>query len=122
MEESITREETEIISMVGSTDDMKLAVIIGKNLIMDEEFPIQLFVYDMVCGNDKNSLNNIRFVESHRININEIHGMSHFSMKFEFKSHDNNILLFATQYKIFEFNFHTRQLKDVAVFKNSLNR
>ena len=47
---SQTREPSEIISMVASSDENYIAVISGKNLVKNEQFPNQLFVFKKIIN------------------------------------------------------------------------
>ena len=55
--ESTEREPNEIISMEISNDEEFLAIISGKNLVMNEQFTNQLFIYrktkNQYDGNDR---------------------------------------------------------------------
>ena len=101
---------------------MKIAVVTGKNLSMSEQEPTQLFIFDLVQGDDQNTLHDDKFIESHRVNITSIPGFEKFCMKFKFKTNEANELVFVDQSKIFEFNYETHSIKSIATFPERLSR
>jgi len=64
-----------------------LAVISGKNLIMNEQKPNQLFIYKRVRNLDPTKID--LFEKIHRIVIREIPMFNKISMQFHFKNTKN---------------------------------
>jgi len=81
-----------------------------------------MFVYQLCQGNVDESIHDDFFDLEHRILIKEIEGFSKFAMQFKYKRGERDVLIFATQEKIFEFNYVTKTIKDVVVFTTSLSR
>jgi len=91
---------------------------------MSEQFVNQLFIYVRVRSLDGNEADT--FILEHRHILKDMRGFEKFSMQFHFKlpinGADQSSLIFAKKEKIFEFNYHTAEVRDVYVYENPLNQ
>ena len=78
-----TREPNEVIGMVASADEEMVAVISGKNLVMDEQKQNQLFVFKKIKAPDIFSYDD--FVLHKRIVVKDIPIFKQVSMQYHFK-------------------------------------
>jgi len=79
---SETREPNEVIGMQKSTDEKWLAIISGKNLVMDEQKQNQLFIYKKKKSN--NLFEYDEFVLHKRIVVKDLPIFKQVSMQFHF--------------------------------------
>ena len=79
---SDTREPNEVIGMQKSTDEKWLAIISGKNLVMDEQKQNQLFIYKK--KKSTNLFEYDEFVLHKRIVVKDIPIFKQVSMQFHF--------------------------------------
>ena len=79
---SETREPNEVIGMQKSTDENWLAIISGKNLVMDEQKQNQLFIYKKKKSN--NLFEYDEFVLHKRIVVKDLPIFKQVSMQFHF--------------------------------------
>jgi len=80
---SETREKNEIISMQLSNDENYIAVISGKNLVMDEQKANQLFIFKRTKNKNKNE--DDVFILLKRVVIKDNPQLNKISMQFHFK-------------------------------------
>ena len=109
--ESTSREPNEIISIQTCENESYLAVISGKNLIKDEQFPNQLFVFKIEKDREAGS---IAFDLINRVILKDIEIFSFVSMDFFFKIKEGQLekdtIIFAKKDQIFELNFITQKV------------
>ena len=122
--ESKEREPNEIISMIRSQSDDYLAVISGKNLIMNMQKPNQLFIFKRI--RNMNTAEMDTFEQIKRIRLRDNPEFNDICMDFHFKhtknNKDPNTMIFAKQDKIIEFNYETEEIKDICLFEVPLLR
>jgi hypothetical protein len=106
------REPNEIISMQISKDEHFLAVISGKNLIMNEQKPNQLFIFKRTKNLDPSKMDSFQLIK--RIVIREIPMFNKISMQFIFKNtkqgKDPTEIIFAKQDQLMSINFETEEI------------
>jgi hypothetical protein len=114
-----TREPNEIISLQCCQSDEYLAIISGKNLIMNEQKPNQLFVYRRQADGGYGN-----FI--HRVVVKDIEHFKQVSMNFHFRikvgTNDRTEILFAKIDEIFALNFETQEITTLYKFKDPLTR
>ena len=122
--QSETRERNEIISMQLSEDENYIAVISGKNLIMNEQKPNQLFIFQRIRNQNTDDHDIFKLLK--RIIIKDIPEFNKISMQFCFKNTKNGrevtTLIFAKQERLMEINFLTEKITDVVRFDVPLSR
>lgn len=116
--ESVTREPNQIISVRISKNEDYLAVISGKNLIMNEQFPNQLFIFRKNKNINVGESETFSLVK--RIMIKDRPDFKKISMQFNFKksrgSNEPTRLIFARQDALIELNIETEQTKVLLVY------
>jgi hypothetical protein len=112
------REPNEIVSMQISKTEQMLAVISGKNLIMNEQKPNQLFIFKRVRNLDPSKIDKFELIK--RIVIREIPMFNKISMQFHFRNtksvKDPTEIVFAKQDRIFSLNFDTEEISTIVEF------
>ena len=102
--------------MAASRDENWLAIISGKNLVMNMQGQNQLFIFKRVKGN---AFEHDKFVQKYKIVVKEIPFFKNVCMKFFFKyeGKDNNgkdknpnSIIFAKRECIFSLNFITSEI------------
>jgi hypothetical protein len=118
------REPNEIISMQMSREEQMLAVISGKNLIMNEQKPNQLFIFKRVKNYDPTKMDKFELIK--RIVIREIPMFNKISMQFYFKNttrgKEPTEIIFAKQDQLMMINFETEEITTIAKFVSPLSR
>lgn len=97
-----------------------MAVITGKNLIMNEQKPNQVFIFKRVKNLNVDSGLADKFELIKKIRVAEMEEFTKISMQFLFKNtkydRDPDTLIFARQDKIIQLNFMSESIHDLAVF------
>ena len=116
---SETREPNEVIGMQKSTDEKWLAIISGKNLVMDEQKQNQLFIYKK--KKSKNLFEYDEFVLHKRIVVKDIPIFKQVSMQFHFVNGENcDSIIFCKPDQIFQLNFESQKVKTIMKFEEPL--
>lgn len=107
--DSVTREPNQIISVRINKKEDYLAVMSGKNLIMNEQFPNQLFIFRKNKSTNTDEPETFSLVK--RILIKDRPDFKKISMQFSFKrtrnGGDPTKLIFARQDAMIELNLET---------------
>jgi hypothetical protein len=107
-----------------SREEQMLAVISGKNLIMNEQKPNQLFIFKRVKNLDPSKMDNLELIK--RIVIREIPMFNKISMQFYFKNtrngKDPNEIIFAKQDQLMMINIETEEINTIVRFVTPLSR
>ena len=119
------REPNEIISMQVSQNKQILAVITGKNLIMNEQKPNRLFLFQRVKNlNAEGSMD--KFVLLKEISIEDKPEFASICMQFRFKAtkhgRDPTHIYFAKEESIMELNFDTEETRELVQLQEPLSR
>lgn len=119
-----SREPNEILGMQKTPDESMIAIITGKNLVMNCQKQNQLIIMKIkkTTREDKTSC----FQEYKRVILKDIQYFKDVSMKYFFKNKPHEFsnydtILFAKKEEIFEFNFETEQFKIIYRYEVSLN-
>jgi hypothetical protein len=109
-----TREPNEIIGICKSKDENWLAVISGKNLVMNQQKQNQLFIF---------TRSNDNFVLHKRIIIKELPIFTKVTMQYFFKNFNDepDTIIFVKQKHIFTFNFNEEKIEILYEFKEPLD-
>jgi len=102
-----------------------LAVISGKNLIMNEQKPNQLFIFKRVRDPDPLKIDKFKLIK--RIIIKDIPIFTKVSMQFYFKNSkspgkDPNEIIFAKQDRLFSINIETEEITTIVKYVEPLTR
>jgi hypothetical protein len=114
---STTREPNEIICMTKSADEIYLAVISGKNLVMNEQKHNQLFIFTRKDKKDTT------YKEYKKILVKDMSFFDNVCTMFYFKNDSGpklNTIIFAKKECIFEMNFDTKKVSTIYKFKSPL--
>ena len=118
------RERNEIITMQISSCQKMLAIISGKNLIMNEQRTNQLFIFKRTKNIDPTKMD--LFKEVHKIDMRKIPQLNKISMKFYFKNtksdKEPHEIIFAKQDSIVVLNTETQECFLVVRFNVSLSK
>ena len=122
--ESQTREPNEIIGLAKDVNENYLAIISGKNLIMDQQKPNQLFIFKRI--RDTNTTEPDKFVQIKRIVIKDMPEFDSISMQFVFQTtkggREPNSLIFAKMDKLMVLNYETEAIVDLYSYEVPLTR
>ena len=112
-----TREPNQVIGMTKSKCDRWLAVISGKNLIMNGQAQNQLFILKMV--HDENGVN---FEQVERIVVKDMPFCSGLCMQYYFKDFEDEPeeLLFCKKTELFSLNIKTKAMRTIHRFSPAL--
>jgi hypothetical protein len=80
-----TREPNQIIGIEKSRDENWLAVVSGKNLVMNEQKQNQLFVFKRVCGGDPDDQTYAVFVLHKKVVVKDLPIFKKVTMQYMFK-------------------------------------
>ena len=101
-----------------------LAVITGKNLIMGEQKPNQIFIFKRTKNLNATSDVSDKFDLLKNIIIKDNPELEKICMQFYFKNtkygRDPDTLIFARQHEITQLNFITNEIHDLALFDTPL--
>lgn len=101
-----------------------LAVISGKNLIMNEQKPNQLFIFKRVANLDPSKMDKFELIK--RIVIKDMPIFNKISMQFYFKNtrgdKDPNEIIFAKQDQLMMINIDTEVVSTIVKFIIPLTR
>tara|TARA_B110000285_G_C15117245_1_gene614851 strand:+ start:1192 stop:1995 length:804 start_codon:yes stop_codon:yes gene_type:complete len=115
---STTREQNEIICMQKSDDEKYLAVIAGKNLVMNEQKHNQLFIF--IKGDKKST----EFKQHTKLSVSSMSFFDNVCTVFYFKNDPMakkiNTIIFSKKDSIFEMNFDTKKTNTLYKFKTPL--
>ena len=120
------REPNEVIGMTASKDENWLAIISGKNLVMNMQGQNQLFIFKRIKGN---AFEQDKFEQQYRVVVKEIPFFQNVCMKFFFKDEgkdkngryrDPNSIIFAKRECIFTLNFITQEINEIYPFEPAL--
>ena len=103
-----TREPNQIIALRKSKDDRYIACISGKNLIMKQQKPNQLFIFKRRPAQSNESKD--QFEQVHRLRVKDIPIFNKVSVQFYFKAlppgqTEYTTLIFVKQDRILELDF-----------------
>jgi len=112
-----TREPNQVIGMTKSKCEKWLAVISGKNLIMNGQAQNQLFILKMV--KDENGVN---FEQVERIVVKDMPFFSGVCMQYYFKDFKDEPeeILFCKKTELFSLNIKTKEFKTIHTFSPAL--
>ena len=117
------REPNEIISMQISDHEQILGVISGKNLIMKEQKPNQLFLFKRQKSPDPNQRDS--FVQFKKVILRDYAQFDKIAMQFYFKNikgREPTQIIFAKRDSIIKFNFETDEIMTITNFLQPLAR
>jgi hypothetical protein len=116
MTKTDTRESIEIIGIQKSECENFIAVVNGKNLIMDEQHQQRLIIFKRNTLPGKKSYCSL-FKLHKQILLEEIPLFTKVSMQYIFKKEKNiQSIIFANKDSIFEMNFETEEITIVYTF------
>ena len=122
--ESNEREKNEIITMQISACQKMLAIISGKNLIMNEQKPSKLYLYKRTKNQDPTKMDLFKHIKT--IDMSKIKELDKISMRFFFKNtkgdKEPNEIIFAKQDSIVVLNVDQKEVFYVVKFNVTLSK
>jgi hypothetical protein len=121
---TVTREPNEVIGMQKSPDETMVAIISGKNLVMNEQKQNQLFIMKVQKTKNEGKDKSDYFTLHKRVLVKDMEYFYNVSMKFFFKNKKKGepytSILFAKMEEIFELNFETEECTMLYRFETPL--